>query len=140
MKKLFAIIFFLSLCTGVTLQAQSQYKHEYKGNIMINKDTLAGGVVVTDNAYKYQALYNKTLNLIKKDYKKSEWKTNGENIKVTLPDYTLVLEFYDGMYGFCFTDTVFTSANNPQLVQELRKKEETFIDELTKYIKANKDW
>lgn len=140
MKKLFAVIFFLSLCTGVFLQAQSKYKHEFKGNIIINKDTVAGGIVVTDNAYKYQALYDKALNLVKENYKKSEWKANGENIKITLPDYILVLEFYDGMYGFCFTDTIFASATDAKSVQELRIKEETFINNLTKYIKANKNW
>lgn len=135
MKKLFAFMFFLSLCTGVILQAQSQYKHDYKGNIMINNDTVASSI----NAYKYQILYDKALELIKRDYKKSEWRTNGENIKVIEPDYVLVLEFYDGMYGYCFTDTIFASANNSQLVQELRIKEETFINKLTQYIKANKN-
>jgi hypothetical protein len=135
MKKLFAFMFFLSLCTGVILQAQSQYKHDYKGNIMINNDTVASSI----NAYKYQILYDKALELIKRDYKKSEWRTNGENIKVIEPDYVLVLEFYDGMYGYCFTDTIFASANNSQLVQELRIKEEIFINKLTQYIKTNKN-
>jgi hypothetical protein len=106
MKKLLTLVF-LSICMGMISQPQAKKAPiEYKGVAVINKNILADGKIIVANPYKQHMLMKKAKQWIVKNYfnVNDSIMVVGESISVENQDYSLLLEFTDGEFKYCFTD------------------------------------
>lgn len=142
MKKLFTIMFFLSLVTVSLTQAQIKTPVEkvFKGSEYIDGTVVNDKLTLVDQKFKQGQLYEKTKAWVKTNYTFGgdiiEY-NEGKSITILSEfpndiDYKLVLEFKDGSFNYTYTD----NTNCSQAV--ITKYVKPSIEDLAKYLKRGR--